>query len=819
MRKRAFIIPCAFLALAFWLTGCSPFSGTTVGSGQPDTSQSALILTPGKTIGQTFTTHQAGLTGIEVYLRPQLAGDGQVFLKLFKGPQDTQTVAEAHLDLHSNAAPDWYRFTFSALPGENAADFYFSLQFEGVGQVVVGSAAGASYVDGSAYQDGQPALDSQLAFQQVYNNKLMLLGLVQQGGQWLLWLGLAAILYIFPGWVLLGALWEGWQAFFIGEKLGLAIGVSLAIYPLLLLWTNLVGLHLGVWNSILPAGCAFIFVLYRFLRQAVKNKPIVIALPRRLPAIHPADVALLGVAGLVFGVRLYVTHSLALPLWGDSYQHTVITQLILDHGGLFQSWQPYAQMADLTYHFGFHGLAAVFGWAAGMQAPQAVIWFGQILNGLAILALYPLVVRLSHNRWAGVIATLVGGLLVSMPMFYVNWGRYTQLAGQAILPAVVCLVWAAIQGEGKGRKVILLAGVAIGGLALTHYRILILAILFILPVLIFEKRAGWRLQLLKVLQIGLIGGLLFLPWFIHIYGGQILATFGKEITTPASANSAFMEQYNSAGPLTDYLPILVWLLLIMAVGWGLWRRDRASWIVSTWIFLIILATNPAWVHLPGTGVISNFAILIAAYIPASIFIGAAGGWLIEAISFQRNKIFTGLIMVGVVIIGAWGGIQRLKDAQFDQFTYATRADLRASAWIQANLPLDATFLVNSFPAYGGTIMAGADGGWWLQFLSGRKTTLPPLLYVSEPPPNAEFIPSVNNLTALIFSKGIAAPETQVELARRGIRYIYIGQMQGHTANGGPFPLEPASLAANPQFNTIYHQDRVWIFEIKAVNVP
>jgi hypothetical protein len=218
-------------------------------------------------------------------------------------------------------------------------------------------------------------------------------------------------------------------------------------------------------------------------------------------------------------------------------------------------------------------------------------------------------------------------------------------------------------------------------------------------------------------------------------------------------------------------------------------------------------------------VISNFAILIAAYIPASVFIGAAGGWLIEALPFQRNRIFIGLMAVGMVALGVWGTNQRLKDARFDAYTLAARPDLRASAWIKTNLPEEARFLVNSFPAYNGTIVAGSDGGWWLQFLSGRKTTLPPLLYASEPPPDAAYIPSVDGLTELIYSKGITAPETQAELANRGVHYIYVGQLQGRVGYGGPYPLDPVTLAANPLFNVVYHQDRVWIFEIKSQNAP
>ena len=50
------------------------------------------------------------------------------------------------------------------------------------------------------------------------------------------------------------------------------------------------------------------------------------------------------------------------PLWGDSQQHSTIVQLILDHGGLFDDWAPYADIQSLTYHFGFHAFAASIAW-------------------------------------------------------------------------------------------------------------------------------------------------------------------------------------------------------------------------------------------------------------------------------------------------------------------------------------------------------------------------------------------------------------------------------------------------------------------------
>ena len=111
-------------------------------------------------------------------------------------------------------------------------------------------------------------------------------------------------------------------------------------------------------------------------------------------------------------------------------------------------------------------------------------------------------------------------------------------------------------------------------------------------------------------------------------------------------------------------------------------------------------------------------------------------------------------------------------------------------------------------------MAGSDGGWWLRFLSGRQTSLPPLLYSTEPAPNPNFVQSIADLTHQIYDKGIESSETLAELSRRNIGFVYVGQLQGRAGYGGPYPLEPATLLASSHFQPVYHQDRVWIFEIK-----
>ncbi len=222
-------------------------------------------------------------------------------------------------------------------------------------------------------------------------------------------------------------------------------------------------------------------------------------------------------------------------MWGDSYQHTMIAQLLIDNGGLFRTWEPYASLHTFTYHFGFHSAVAVLHWLTGMATPQATLWAGQLLNALAVLALYPLTVRFGGNRWAGMAAVLVAGLLLPMPMFYVNWGRYTQLAGQVVLPAAVVLSWTVLESPRCDWKLTILSWLVTAGLALTHYRVLIFYIVFVLSwtILHLRGRSG-RQNLARVGIVGFGAAVLFMPWFLNTFTGKVTAQFARQLAIPPS---------------------------------------------------------------------------------------------------------------------------------------------------------------------------------------------------------------------------------------------------------------------------------------------
>jgi hypothetical protein len=194
--------------------------------------------------------------------------------------------------------------------------------------------------------------------------------------------------------------------------------------------------------------------------------------------------------------------------------------------------------------------------------------------------------------------------------------------------------------------------------------------------------------------------------------------------------------------------------------------------------------------------------------------GQVEGWRVTSGATNRsNWGFSLLLLLIVTGAGLWGVRERLGDLRVPQHALVARPDLRAATWIRKNTLQDARFLVNSFFAYGGSLIVGSDGGWWLPLMTQRQITLPPITYGSEQGPQSNYIYWVNALTAEIQNKGITSPDVFALLRERGVTHVYVGQRQGRVNYDGPHMLEPAKLLASPHFRPVYQQDRVWIFEV------
>ncbi len=742
-----------------------------------------LVLEPNRAIGQTFVAQHGGLKGIEVWLEPEPDAHGVIVLRLREDFTSSADLAVAELLLSTGSKPGFYRFDWRPQIWSHGVYRYAFLTFSGAGSVHVGAAEGEQYVNGAAYQDHRPLDTHQLTFRLIYDPVGIAIDLTRWLLESLVWVGAAVLLFVVPGYAVLVNLQHFGDLPFLA-RFALASSLSVAFYPLLMLWTHVFKVQLGPLYAYLPTLLGLVALAYRSLRKPVKDVKVWIASLRArsdLRISYPTLFTVLAIALIVLS-RLLVVRSLAAPMWGDSYQHSLITQLIVDNGGLFRSWEPYVPLSTFTYHFGFHALMAVFAWMTGLQPFRAVLLGAQLVNVLAVITPYLLTLQITKNRWSAALTLLIAGLLLPMPAYYVNWGRYTQLTGQVLLPA---FVFTAIHIEDAGkdksskRLYTAIAVLLLAALFLTHYRVAAWALVFMVALvfgLFLLSRERSKEFIVSALIILLLSFLITLPWWLNITNGNLPTVLLDLLSTPSSQLSDFMREYNSIGDLSFYMPSLAWLLMLLSFVYGLLKRSREVIVIFIWIALLVLATNPERIGLPGTGAISNFAILIASYLVAA----PMASFLITELLEEAKQSFTRaadlLFRISFVVAAGFAFINQLRIID-TRFTLVTHPDLRAMQWIAEHTPHDSKFLVDSFSAYGGSAIVGSDAGWWIPLLARRANTVPPLTYLVEREGKTDFHERVNEL-ALSWISG--SKPIDLVMQEAGVDYVYLGQT--HTSH-------------------------------------
>ncbi|NOK62902.1 MAG: hypothetical protein GFH27_549293n299 [Chloroflexi bacterium AL-W] len=631
----------------------------------------------------------------------------------------------------------------------------------------------------------------------------------------LLWLIIPAMLLL-PGLALLRLGWFDSLAF--SERWPLAVGISCVVPPLLLLFSEILGIR---WNSWLCWGylaIALLMVLWPFHQPTTWRS--------RVAALQPTttDMVLLLMCGVALMVQSYNVRDLVVGSFGDSYHHTMIAQLLVDNGGLFSSWQPYAPLTTFTYHYGYHSNVAWLHWLTNVPVTQSIIIIGQVQTALTIPLIYLLTRRLVGNERAALWAALLAGFISLMPSYYVNWGRYTQLAGHTVLIATA-VTWMALLHtalERPLRRTVLiglsvLAGIMTSGMALTHYRVTVFVVCFVgtygLYLLLAKVRswsALWPMIGVSVV-VNVITIVTLLPWLIRWREGSMLRVGAALASTNVGTG-----EFNNLPSLDNLLSLFaspfLFVCAFLGVGVLIWQRCGRGLVLVGWAALVWVVANPYLIGLNGAGIISNFAVILAIY----LVLAPLGGVAIAAISssmlstVHAAHLNRSVQMIAGTVLLLWGVSeqQQVVDPQFQLFT---QADAAAMKWIVEETPPDATFFVNSFGAYGNSIQAGSDGGWWLWFMTDRKSNLPPILHGMEAAEQPGYQSMVHEHNEAINQHSIDSPEAVSALHTGGYTYLYDGPAD--TSPNGE-TINPEMLAQSDLYDSVYDQDGVTIWRIR-----
>jgi hypothetical protein len=617
--------------------------------------------------------------------------------------------------------------------------------------------------------------------------------------------------------------------------LSLQIGLGIAFWPLLILWSTAVGWQWSAEAAQIVAFAVGTGGLITLLHKP-KERWLLWCLNIRRELFW---ITLFIVVGSVTAyTRFQHIRPLVLPNWVDSVHHVMIVRLIVEHGALPDTFAPFYPEGSFSYHWGYHAVVAWMAWLLNQIDPfeiaSLILYIGQMFNILVVLMLYAaghLLFRVPH---AGIIAAALGALVSWFPAYYVTWGRYTQLMGILMLAPLMISLWQVYKRPTLGGWVA--SVLMLSGLALVHLRIAFFALTLVglLEVKIFSQRT-WS-PLVHWCASGVAALILTFPWFYKLFllhprvllvvspeaqerwwSSQNMISWNlfwspgnPELLSLATGGSSGLLGWGSAS-LELRVASVLWMSVLGATL--LWNRHRllvahafpAPWpgviLMFAWSGTVALLLNLNRFGLPAIGFIHNTSALITLFVPLSL-IGA--GLLVWAIGCIERRIWRRIATVVLVIIISVYGLYRMPTVVNPSTILVEQADVDALEWIRDNTPGNAKFALNVW-RWLGNAYAGSDGGYWISTLTDRRSILPPALYTL-----TSSYETVNQVNALLDiwarTTSIDDPALRMKLREAGVTHIYIGTKGGH--------LHPQQLVEHEFVSLVYQRGAVYIFALE-----
>jgi len=611
---------------------------------------------------------------------------------------------------------------------------------------------------------------------------------------------------LLPGWAMLAVsgLWRRWEGL---QRWIVAISLGIAFYPVFFYGLRFVlpQLALGPYKlGVFLCLCAILFV-WRMRHDW-----------RQIVRFDYLEWTALGVSGMTLFIRFWVIRAQPFPAWSDSLHHTLLTQLTAVQGRLPLTLAPYFPVPLQQYHLGLYALSGVVQWLAHVPAHTALLWAAQVLNGLCGIGTYFVLDR-KVGRVGAIVGAALVGLLAHHPAFYVNWGRFTQVAGQALLLPAWLVTWEAIRAFQNTRKqahwLIGFAALLTGGMFLLHFRVAIFYALLLGPLLLWEVWRAHKAQCLwrVVLAIVLIGSvtLLVITPAVWSAGQTYLQAASNQKDIQPEYRTALQRFYDFPLESWPYLMARPWLLVVVAMSfvWGMFvRHKKFIGLVLLWTLCLFLLGYAYVLDIPFLKVTNFGAVAIMLYLPFGLVVGAASDALWRYVNIRWMTLMTALkpfLLVAFSLLCFMSSHVRVSELELFRY-FVTQDDVAAMHWINQHMPPDALFAVNT-EMWLSEMPHGTDAGYWIPYFTNRLTTAGVMLSYLNP---THFLEVAEMSRAV---KGLEQdPAGIVALRASGVDHIYVGQ-KGHFSEPG---LNVTQLKALAGVTLVYEQGGVFIFAIQ-----
>ncbi|MBW7885685.1 MAG: hypothetical protein H3C34_24260 [Caldilineaceae bacterium] len=450
----------------------------------------------------------------------------------------------------------------------------------------------------------------------------------------------------------------------------------------------------------------------------------------------------------------------------------------------------------------------------------------QILNGLCGIGVKLVLDRLS-GRLGAIAGAVAVGLLFHQPAFYVNWGRFTQLASQSIMLAAWLVTFDTLRhwvraDAGRTRATLFRQGLAAALLTaavfLLHFRVFAFYVALLAPSLVMVIGRDWSAARWRRLVTGslYIGGVALV--FVSSALWDALAQYRASITLAAPRQLVSTEEQRVGAqryyefPLEAYYGLgihrhMAWASLV-AAALGLLRRNGLVVLATVWTALLLGLGYAYLLPVRWLAITNLGAVIIMLYLPASLAIGVAVEELYRLVCRRfawaaRPSLWAAAMVAAGLVVAPY----RARDLETYRY-FVTESDVRAMDWIRANTAPDALFAVNTY-FWLPTMAHGMDAGYWIPYFTGRRMTAGVMLVDQA---DVAYQARILELSRLV-EQAKSDPLAVAGLQEQGVDYIYLGPI-GNIYTG---PLDAQVLRSSPLVETVYDEDGVVILRIKAVH--
>ena len=614
-----------------------------------------------------------------------------------------------------------------------------------------------------------------------------------------------------PGWALL-ALNDSWRQWRGLQRWVVAVGISIACYPVFFygMRATLPFLTVGPYKmGALLLACATV-TGWR-MRGHWKEQF----------AFDRFEWIAIAIFGMTLFTRFWIIRDHPYPAWSDSLHHALLTQLTAVQGKLPTSLEPYFPIPLGQYHLGLYSLSATAQGLARVPAHTALLWTAQMLNGLCGLGVY-LVLDRKVGRVGAVVGAAVVGLLSHQPAFYVNWGRFTQLASQTNLLIAWLVTWEAMATwklPWREHKVKILwhtvcAALLNGAVFLLHFRVAAFYVPLLLMSVVWElwkarqgKRAAsavWRAIAIGTASLLVVTPALWEAMRVYVSTSLSLANSNQSITA-SEISESIRRFYVFTWSSMPHLAARTWLMVLSGFGIavGLLRRSKLVIASLLWTVVLYLLGNAYVLGLPLLSFTNLGAVLVLLYLPIGLVVGSATEEALTLCGPSWRKRAAGLVIALALVASLV--TSRVRAAEIEPYRYfVTPEDVAAMDWIKGNTPPDALFAVNTH-FWLPRMPHGTDAGYWIPYFTGRQTTVGVmLLSLGGSDYGSKIVKMSRMVEQLEVDNGSLA-----ELQAMGVDYVYIGRKGDFSGPG----LSAAQLDQSENVEMLYQEGGVYIFQI------